>query len=124
MSGRRCALTKITSHRDGRGDTLGTGSHDATRPWQDLGGPGALPTRLRTQSRYSDVGSGQGRRAADTSEDAVVGAITGHLVTGLIVGAIASLLVPGRTPGGLLGVILLGIAGALLAGLIFDSVIL
>ena len=53
-----------------------------------------------------------------------MGTIIGYIVTGLIVGAIASLLVPGRTPGGLLGVILLGIAGALLAGPIFDRVIL
>ncbi|HEU4648592.1 MAG TPA: GlsB/YeaQ/YmgE family stress response membrane protein [Gemmatimonadales bacterium] len=40
------------------------------------------------------------------------------LIIGLIVGAIAKLLMPGRDPGGFLVTILLGIAGALLAGFI------
>jgi len=38
------------------------------------------------------------------------------LVIGLIVGAVAKLLMPGRDPGGCLVTILLGIAGALIAG--------
>ena len=38
------------------------------------------------------------------------------LIVGLIVGAIAKLLMPGRDPGGCIITILLGIAGALLAG--------
>jgi uncharacterized membrane protein YeaQ/YmgE (transglycosylase-associated protein family) len=38
------------------------------------------------------------------------------LIIGLIVGAIAKLLMPGRDPGGFIVTILLGIAGALLAG--------
>jgi uncharacterized membrane protein YeaQ/YmgE (transglycosylase-associated protein family) len=40
------------------------------------------------------------------------------LIIGLVVGAIAKLLMPGRDPGGLLVTMLLGIAGALLAGFI------
>jgi uncharacterized membrane protein YeaQ/YmgE (transglycosylase-associated protein family) len=43
-------------------------------------------------------------------------AILGTLVIGLIVGAIAKLLMPGRDPGGCLITILLGIAGAFVAG--------
>ena len=40
------------------------------------------------------------------------------IVVGLIVGAIAKLLMPGRDPGGIIVTMLLGIAGALVAGLI------
>ena len=43
-------------------------------------------------------------------------AILGTLVIGLIVGAIAKLLMPGRDPGGCLITILLGVAGAFVAG--------
>jgi uncharacterized membrane protein YeaQ/YmgE (transglycosylase-associated protein family) len=45
-----------------------------------------------------------------------VGTILGTLVIGLIVGAIAKFLMPGRDPGGFLITILLGIAGAFVAG--------
>ena len=44
--------------------------------------------------------------------------IIGWAVFGVIVGAIAKLLMPGRDPGGLLVTMLLGIAGALVAGFI------
>ena len=42
--------------------------------------------------------------------------ILGWIVFGLIAGALAKLLMPGRDPGGLLVTMMLGIAGALLAG--------
>jgi len=42
--------------------------------------------------------------------------ILGTLVIGLVVGAIAKLLMPGRDPGGCFITILLGIAGAFVAG--------
>jgi uncharacterized membrane protein YeaQ/YmgE (transglycosylase-associated protein family) len=45
-----------------------------------------------------------------------MGAILGTLVIGLVVGAIAKFLMPGRDPGGCLVTILLGIAGAFVAG--------
>jgi uncharacterized membrane protein YeaQ/YmgE (transglycosylase-associated protein family) len=38
------------------------------------------------------------------------------LIIGLIVGAIAKLLMPGRDPGGFIVTMLIGVAGALLAG--------
>jgi uncharacterized membrane protein YeaQ/YmgE (transglycosylase-associated protein family) len=38
------------------------------------------------------------------------------LIIGLVVGAIAKLIMPGRDPGGFIVTILLGIAGALVAG--------
>lgn len=44
--------------------------------------------------------------------------IIGWAIFGIIVGAIAKLLMPGRDPGGLLVTMLLGIAGAIVAGLI------
>jgi uncharacterized membrane protein YeaQ/YmgE (transglycosylase-associated protein family) len=40
------------------------------------------------------------------------------LIIGLVVGAIAKLLMPGRDPGGFFITMLLGVAGALLAGFI------
>ncbi len=40
------------------------------------------------------------------------------VVVGLIVGAIAKLLMPGRDPGGIIVTMLLGIGGAVIAGLI------
>jgi uncharacterized membrane protein YeaQ/YmgE (transglycosylase-associated protein family) len=40
----------------------------------------------------------------------------GFIVAGLVIGAIAKLLMPGRDPGGLIVTMLIGVAGALLAG--------
>jgi uncharacterized membrane protein YeaQ/YmgE (transglycosylase-associated protein family) len=44
--------------------------------------------------------------------------ILGWIVFGLIVGVIAKLLMPGRDPGGFVVTVLLGIAGAVVAGLL------
>jgi uncharacterized membrane protein YeaQ/YmgE (transglycosylase-associated protein family) len=44
--------------------------------------------------------------------------IIGWAIFGIIVGAVAKLLMPGRDPGGLLVTMLLGIAGAIVAGFI------
>ena len=44
--------------------------------------------------------------------------ILGWIVFGLIVGLIAKLLMPGRDPGGFIITMLLGIAGAVIGGLI------
>jgi uncharacterized membrane protein YeaQ/YmgE (transglycosylase-associated protein family) len=43
-------------------------------------------------------------------------------IIGLIVGALAKLIMPGRDPGGIIVTMLLGIAGALLAGWIGQAV--
>ena len=48
--------------------------------------------------------------------------ILGWIVIGLLAGAIAKLLMPGKDPGGCIITILLGIAGALLAGFIGKSI--
>jgi uncharacterized membrane protein YeaQ/YmgE (transglycosylase-associated protein family) len=40
------------------------------------------------------------------------------LIVGLVVGALAKLVMPGRDPGGILITILLGIAGAFVAGML------
>jgi uncharacterized membrane protein YeaQ/YmgE (transglycosylase-associated protein family) len=40
------------------------------------------------------------------------------LIIGLVVGAIAKLLMPGRDPGGIIVTMLIGVAGALLAGVL------
>ena len=45
-----------------------------------------------------------------------MGAVIGTIVIGLIVGGIAKLLMPGKDPGGCIITILLGIAGAFVAG--------
>lgn len=47
-----------------------------------------------------------------------VSAIVAWLITGLVIGAVAHLLVPGRQRIGVLLTILIGIAGALLGGII------
>ena len=44
--------------------------------------------------------------------------ILGWILFGLIVGALAKLVMPGRDPGGIIVTMLLGIAGAVLGGLI------
>lgn len=44
--------------------------------------------------------------------------IIGWILFGLIVGAIAKFVMPGKDPGGIIVTILIGIAGALLAGFI------
>ena len=48
--------------------------------------------------------------------------IIGWIIIGFIAGAIAKLLMPGKDPGGCLITILLGIAGAYLAGFIGKSI--
>ena len=45
-------------------------------------------------------------------------AVLGWMLFGLVVGALAKLIMPGRDPGGIIVTMLLGIAGAVLAGLI------
>jgi uncharacterized membrane protein YeaQ/YmgE (transglycosylase-associated protein family) len=42
--------------------------------------------------------------------------IIGMIVIGLVAGAIAKLLMPGKDPGGIIVTVLLGIAGAVVAG--------
>jgi uncharacterized membrane protein YeaQ/YmgE (transglycosylase-associated protein family) len=49
-------------------------------------------------------------------------AILWMLLIGLVVGAIAKLLFPGRDPGGIFMTMLLGVAGALLAGFLGRAV--
>lgn len=48
--------------------------------------------------------------------------IIGWIVVGLLAGGLAKLLMPGRDPGGCIVTILLGIAGALLAGFLGRAV--
>ena len=43
------------------------------------------------------------------------------LIIGLVVGAIAKLIMPGRDPGGIIVTMLIGVAGAFLAGLLGQS---
>ena len=45
-----------------------------------------------------------------------MGSILGTLVIGLVIGVIAKLLMPGKDPGGCIITMLLGIAGAFVAG--------
>ena len=48
--------------------------------------------------------------------------ILGWIVFGLIVGAVAKLLMPGKDPGGCIVTVILGIAGAVLAGFIGQAI--
>lgn len=47
--------------------------------------------------------------------------IIGWLILGLVAGALARLLVPGRDPMGLIGTLLLGLAGSLVGGFLADA---
>jgi uncharacterized membrane protein YeaQ/YmgE (transglycosylase-associated protein family) len=47
--------------------------------------------------------------------------ILGWLLIGLVAGVLAKLLVPGRDPGGIVVTVLIGIAGALLAGFVVET---
>ena len=47
--------------------------------------------------------------------------ILGWILIGLVAGVLAKLIMPGRDPGGFIVTILLGIAGALLAGFVGQS---
>lgn len=47
--------------------------------------------------------------------------ILGWLLIGLVAGMLAKLLVPGRDPGGFIVTVLIGIAGALLAGFVAQT---
>ena len=47
--------------------------------------------------------------------------ILGWIVIGLLAGGIAKLLMPGKDPGGCIVTVLLGVAGALLAGFVGKS---
>ena len=47
--------------------------------------------------------------------------ILGWLLIGLVAGMLAKLLVPGRDPGGIVVTVLIGIAGALLAGFVAQA---
>lgn len=47
--------------------------------------------------------------------------ILGMIILGLVAGAIAKLIMPGRDPGGIIVTILLGIAGSLLGGFLWNA---
>ena len=51
-----------------------------------------------------------------------MGALFVTLIIGLLVGAVAKLLMPGRDPGGCIVTILLGIAGAFVAGYLGQAI--
>ena len=61
-------------------------------------------------------------RAIYGSWTAMVSYIIVLIVVGLIAGAVARLLVPGRDPMGVLGTVLLGIAGSLAGGFVWDLI--
>ncbi len=49
------------------------------------------------------------------------GTILGWLAIGLVAGILAKLIMPGRDPGGIVVTVLIGIAGALLAGFVAQT---
>jgi uncharacterized membrane protein YeaQ/YmgE (transglycosylase-associated protein family) len=51
-----------------------------------------------------------------------MGEIIGALLIGMICGGLASAIVPGKTPGGIVGVVLVGIAGSIVGRILFGLV--
>jgi uncharacterized membrane protein YeaQ/YmgE (transglycosylase-associated protein family) len=49
--------------------------------------------------------------------------ILGMIILGLIAGAIAKLIMPGRDPGGIIVTILLGIAGSVVGGFLWNMLV-
>jgi uncharacterized membrane protein YeaQ/YmgE (transglycosylase-associated protein family) len=62
-----------------------------------------------------------GARGERSSQETVM-SIIAMIVLGLVAGAVAKLIMPGRDPGGIVWTILLGIAGSLLGGLLFNAI--
>ena len=52
----------------------------------------------------------------DTLSDLLHSGVVSWIILGLIAGTIAEILLPGRDPGGVVGTVLIGIAGAFLGG--------
>lgn len=48
--------------------------------------------------------------------------ILSYILAGLVVGVLARLLLPGRDPIGILGTIIVGVAGAIIGGYLWDAV--
>ncbi|MGH3309684.1 MAG: GlsB/YeaQ/YmgE family stress response membrane protein [Streptomyces sp.] len=61
---------------------------------------------------YFVAGSGTDSAVSDLLDSGILS----WLILGLIAGTIAKVLLPGRDPGGLLGTVLIGIAGAFIGG--------
>jgi uncharacterized membrane protein YeaQ/YmgE (transglycosylase-associated protein family) len=64
-----------------------------------------------------------GKRTARQIEGGkrVIVAVIVYILVGLVVGFLARLLLPGRDPIGILGTILLGIAGAVIGGFLWEA---
>jgi uncharacterized membrane protein YeaQ/YmgE (transglycosylase-associated protein family) len=63
----------------------------------------------------------RGRLVSHPSKEHTMG-VLGWIILGLVAGAIAKALHSGHEPGGLLGTLVVGVAGALLGGLIASAV--
>ena len=61
-------------------------------------------------------------QAGDKGSDLDVASILGYIVVGAIVGVIARFVIPGEDPMGIIGTILLGIAGAVIGGWVAGAV--
>jgi uncharacterized membrane protein YeaQ/YmgE (transglycosylase-associated protein family) len=59
-------------------------------------------------------------RSSTTEKELLMG-IIGWIVLGLLAGAIAKLIMPGEDPGGIIVTMLIGIAGAIVGGLIASA---
>jgi uncharacterized membrane protein YeaQ/YmgE (transglycosylase-associated protein family) len=66
--------------------------------------------------RHSNDAARDAEEPSVTLQDSKYMGILWMLIIGLIVGAIAKLIMPGKDPGGIIVTIILGIAGAFLAG--------
>jgi uncharacterized membrane protein YeaQ/YmgE (transglycosylase-associated protein family) len=70
-------------------------------------------TQLAHLTLLADSGSSSG---SDTLSDLAHSGVVSWIILGLIAGGIAKILLPGRDPGGVVGTVLIGIAGAFIGG--------
>jgi uncharacterized membrane protein YeaQ/YmgE (transglycosylase-associated protein family) len=75
-----------------------------------MGNPLAASARRGPAPRWGSAGT------TERVEEKM--AVLGWMLFGLVVGAVAKLIMPGRDPGGIIVTMLLGIAGAVLAGFV------
>ncbi|RCG16412.1 GlsB/YeaQ/YmgE family stress response membrane protein [Streptomyces reniochalinae] len=73
-------------------------------------------TPLSSWTLLADGGDSESNALSDALSDLLHSGVMSWIVLGLVAGTIAKILLPGRDPGGVVGTVLIGIAGAFIGG--------